>query len=127
MTRVSLFFMFICLSLSCDSVRQSNSNQRADKNGPIPGFSVGATVTRELCGQVKTTPNLHNVECDNPGCACLADGKWCWKGTTLTVQPNTLPGEGTWRFNGTPPRVVCVRDNQDSCNWNELGKADRFR
>lgn len=78
------------------------------------------TQEREICGPTVTTPELHEATCST-GCECIADGKWCFKPSDLVdTTPNQL-----WAFSG-PAYVKCVTNNDGSCQWNALGKADRF-
>ena len=77
-----------------------------------------------IWGSVRDTPELHNVRCGDRGdCECIADRKWCFLPTQLTVAtPNAR-----WVFiPEAPVQIECVRDNQGSCAWNALGASDRF-
>jgi hypothetical protein len=75
-----------------------------------------------IWGDTRDTPELHNVRFQaGNGCHRVADGKWCFKQTDLTV---TTPNQ-RWVF-VAPPVVQCVRDDRGSAEWNVLGAPDRF-
>jgi hypothetical protein len=75
-----------------------------------------------VCGETVNTPELDQVRCGGQGCQCIADGKWCFKPTSLVVK---VANSITYQFSG-PATVQCIRDNQGSCEWNALGAPDRF-
>jgi hypothetical protein len=77
-----------------------------------------------IWGPSRNTPELHNVRCGaHANCRCIADGKWCFLPTELTVvTPNQR-----WVFVPTAAvQIQCTRDNDGSCAWNNLGAPDRF-
>jgi hypothetical protein len=81
------------------------------------------TEERLIHGESVTTPELHEARCNenDPACHCIADGKWCFKASSLRVAaPNSK-----WVFVGQPT-LECTRDNDGSAAWNALGAPDRY-
>jgi hypothetical protein len=79
------------------------------------------TEEKEICGPTVQTPELHNVKCgQRPGCRQPCD-RWCFVPNPLSVKTP----DPRWVFSGAP-RVDCAANNQGSCEWNALGKPDRF-
>jgi len=77
-----------------------------------------------IWGTSRDTRELHNVRCGElAGCRCIADGKWCFLPTELTV---VTPNE-RWVFvQEAAVQIQCTRDNDGSAAWNALGAGDRF-
>ncbi len=131
-----LVFLIVCACwLSGCNPQPSPTASASPSPCPSPPQPAGArpasgedykgqfTEEKEICGAVEKTPELHNATCrsSGPGCECIADGKWCFKRTHLSVStPNSK-----WVFSGSP-RVDCAQDNDGSCGWNALGAPDRF-
>ncbi len=90
----------------------------------VAGEDSGGNYTQEamIWGEHRDTPELHNMQfAEGQGCHRVGDGKWCFKRTDLTVStPNPR-----WVFVDSPV-LECVRDNQGSAAWNQLGAPDRF-